>query len=113
MRERATRAFFCIAGVKDTTNISGENMFLFKIVTDRDDVIIGLSPEQLHEGVDAGAVGRMIVQNGHLTAWQYVVSRNDAGELVHAPRQWISVLAHNSIRVEPYESALPVTLPGK
>lgn len=89
------------------------DMLLFKVVSVKDEVIIGLTEGQLTEagGLNAGVVGKLLSDNGELAAWQYVVSRNDAGEPVEAPTNMISILAHGTLRVEPYQSALPVTLP--
>ena len=85
---------------------------LFKIVTERDDVIIGLSAATLAEmgGVDAGTVGKALVAQGALSAWQYNVGRHE-GQLVQVASQRISVLAHSSVRVEPYHAAFPVMPP--
>jgi len=90
-------------------------MVLFKVISDRDEVIIGLSADTLAESgtIDAGTVGRLLADNGELAAWQYTVSKNAQGDLVEIPSQWISVLAQTSIRIEPYASALPVISPAE
>lgn len=89
------------------------DMLLFKIISQKDDVIIGLTEGQLTAagGLDAGIVGKMLVASGELAAWQYVVSRNDAGELVQAPNNWISIIANDTLRIEPYQAEWPVVLP--
>ena len=89
------------------------DMLLFKIISQKDDVIIGLTEGQLSEagGLDAGVVGKMLVASGELAAWQYVVSRNDAGDLVQAPASWISIIANDTLRIEPYQAEWPVVLP--
>ena len=89
------------------------DMLLFKVVSQKDEVIIGLTEGQLNEagGLNAGVVGKMLVANGQLAAWQYVVSRNDAGELVEAPTNLISIISSDALRIEPYQAEWPVTLP--
>jgi hypothetical protein len=90
------------------------DMLLFKVVTvDKDDVVIGLTEGELTAagGLDAGTVGKMLVASGELAAWQYVVAHNDAGDLVEAPTNKISIIANAAVRIEPYQAEWPVTLP--
>lgn len=77
---------------------------LFKIVTAKDDIVIGLSADELKGlgGNDAGAVAAGIAKNGSLTVWQYNVHRGPNGELQQAPTAKIGLLANSSLRVEPY-----------
>ena len=91
------------------------DMLLFKVVTtDKDDVIIGMTEGELTAagGLDAGTVGKMLVASGELSAWQYVVGRNDAGDLIEAPTSKISIIANTAVRIEPYQAEWPVTLPA-
>ncbi|NVO16589.1 MAG: hypothetical protein HXX10_21385 [Rhodoplanes sp.] len=83
---------------------------LFKIVSARDEIVIGLSEAELDAlgGRDAGAVARALKTRGELTAWQYAVRKSATGELEQAPRQKVGLLAHESIRVEPYPTPLAV-----
>jgi hypothetical protein len=90
------------------------DMLLFKVVTtDKDDVIIGMTEGELTAagGLDAGTVGKMLVASGELSAWQYVVAHNDAGDLVEAPTNKISIIANAAVRIEPYQAEWAVTLP--
>jgi hypothetical protein len=79
-------------------------MNLFKIVTVKDEIIIGLSPDELQAlgGNDASAVAHALAQKGDLTVWQYNVHRGQNGELQQAPTAKIGLLANASLRVEPY-----------
>ena len=75
---------------------------LFKIVTVKDDIVVGLNDAELKElGGDAGAIAKAIAAKGSLTLWQYAVTQKD-GERMVAPRAKIGVLANASLRVEPY-----------
>ena len=77
---------------------------LFKVVTVKDDIVIGLNTAELDRlgGRDAGVVARALVAKGEMTVWQYGVRRGPNGELQQAPTQKIGLLAHSSLRVEPY-----------
>ena len=79
-------------------------MNLFKIVTVKDEIIIGLSPDELKAlgGSDASAVAHALAQKGDLTVWQYNVHRGQNGEMQQAPTAKIGLLANASLRVEPY-----------
>lgn len=79
-------------------------MNLFKIVTIKDEIVVGLSAEELQAigGSDASAVAHALAQKGDLTVWQYNVHRGPNGELQQAPTARIGLLANASLRVEPY-----------
>lgn len=83
---------------------------LFKIVTSRDDVVVGFSATDLAAfgGADAPAIGRKLVADGSLGAWQYAVRRAADGSLEQGPLRQVSILAHDSVRVEPHSSPLPI-----
>jgi len=83
---------------------------LFKIVSVKDEVVIGLSADELSAlgGNDAGAVAKALAAKGALTVWQYAVRKAQNGDLEQAPRQKIGLIAHDSLRVEPYTTPLKV-----
>jgi hypothetical protein len=83
---------------------------LFKIVSVKDEVVIGLSPEELSGfgGSDAGAVAKALAQKGTLTVWQYAVRKAANGDLEQAPLRKIGLIAHDSLRVEPVATPLKV-----
>lgn len=99
------RALHAQATLTETTTTT-----LFKIVTVRDEIVIGLTDAELDGlgGRDAGAVARALKTRGELTAWQYAVRKAATGELEQAPRQRVGLLAHESLRVEPYPTPLAV-----
>ncbi|HEY4982202.1 MAG TPA: hypothetical protein VII24_09750 [Pseudolabrys sp.] len=81
---------------------------LFKIVTVKDEIVIGLNDAELKEfGGDAGGIAKAIAARGSLTLWQYAVTQKD-GERQVAPRAKIGVLANASLRVEPYTQPFKV-----
>lgn len=83
---------------------------LFKIVTVKDEIVVGLDAAELGRigGSDAGSVARALKTAGTLTAWQYAVKKASNGDLQQAPLRKIGVLAHDSLRVEPYATPLAV-----
>jgi hypothetical protein len=86
---------------------------LFKVVTVKDEVIIGLNAHELHalgapEKAPAGAIATALASKKELTVWQYAVRKADSGDLQVAPLHPIGLLAHDSLRVEPYSSPLTV-----
>jgi predicted secreted protein len=77
---------------------------LFKVVTIKDEIVIGLSDDEMKAlgGPDAGAVARALAQKGDMMVWQYNVHRGPNGDIQQAPTARIGLLANASLRVEPY-----------
>jgi len=81
---------------------------LFKIVTVKDEIVVGLNDAELKElGGDAGSIAKAIAAKGSLTLWQYAVTQK-GGERSVAPRAKVGVLAATSLRVEPYKQPFKV-----
>ena len=86
---------------------------LFKVVTVKDDVIIGLNTEDLKalggpEKNAAGAIASALADKKSLTVWQYSVRKSADGESQFAPLRQIGLMAHISLRVEPYSTPFAV-----
>jgi hypothetical protein len=83
---------------------------LFKIITVKDEIVIGLNDGELGQigGKDAGAVAKALAAKGQMTAWQYAVKKANNGDLQQAPLRQVGLLANSSLRVEPYASPLTV-----
>ncbi|ARQ00827.1 hypothetical protein [Pseudorhodoplanes sinuspersici] len=82
---------------------------LFKIVTVKDEIIVGLNDTELSDfGGDAGGIAKAIASKGSLTLWQYAVRQAKDGERQMAPLQKVGVLAASSLRVEPYKQPFKV-----
>jgi hypothetical protein len=94
-----------LAQTKDQAKTS-----LFKVVSVKDEIVIGLSADELAAmgGTDAGAVAKALTQKGTLTVWQYASRKAANGDLEQAPRAKIGLIAHDSLRIEPYTSPLKV-----
>jgi hypothetical protein len=51
---------------------------LFKIVTVKDEIVVGLNDAELKDlGGDAGGIAKAIAAKGSLTLWQYAVTQKD------------------------------------
>jgi hypothetical protein len=102
-------AVVLLAGVP-TARADENKTDLFKVVTIKDEIIIGLSADDLKAlgGTDASAIAHALAQKGDLTVWQYNVHRGPNGELQQAPTAKIGLLANSSLRVEPYTTPYAV-----
>lgn len=91
------------------TKSSESKMQLFKVITIKDEIVIGLSPDELKSlGGDAGGVAHALAQKGDITVWQYNVHRGVNGELVQSPTAKVGLLSHASLRVEPYATTYAI-----
>jgi hypothetical protein len=86
---------------------------LFKVVTVKDEIYIGLNAQEIEAlgGPQTAAAGRIasaLADRKALTVWQYVHRKAPNGDTVVAPLQQIGLIAHQSLRIEPYTSPLAV-----
>jgi hypothetical protein len=83
---------------------------LFKVVTSKDEIIIGLTTDELKAlgGTDAAAVAHALAQKGDMAVWQYNVHRGANGELQESPTAKIGLIANSSLRVEPYSTTYAI-----
>ena len=83
---------------------------LFKVVTSKDEIIIGLTSDELKAlgGTDAAAVAHALAQKGDMAVWQYNVHRGANGELQESPTAKIGLIANSSLRVEPYSTTYTI-----
>lgn len=82
---------------------------LFKIVTVKDEVVVAVpAGDATAPAAEAGAIGQALAGKGALTLWQYTTRKGADGALEIAPLRQISVLRHDSLRVEPYAAAVRV-----
>ena len=101
----STAPAFAQGNQKDQTMTS-----LFKIISVKDEIVIGLSADELSQmgGNDAGAVAKALASKGTLSVWQYAARKAANGDLEQAPRAKIGLIAHDALRVEPYKTPLKV-----
>jgi hypothetical protein len=89
---------------------AADKVALFKVITTKDEIVIGLSDTELAqiEGQNAGGLAKMLVGKGSMSVWQYAVRKASSGDLEQAPLRKIGLIASDSLRVEPYASPLKV-----
>ena len=90
--------------------VAADKVSLFKVITQKDEIVIGISDDELAQvdGRNAGGVARMLVAKGSMSVWQYAVHKSATGDLEQAPLHRIGLIATESLRVEPYASPLKV-----
>jgi hypothetical protein len=95
-------ALACLVSLPALAQSTG--ITLFKVVTPKDDIVIGLNDGELAAlgGRDAGAVAHALAQKGDLTAWQYSVRRGATGDLQQQPSAKVGLIAGSALRIEPY-----------
>ena len=90
---------------------------LFKMITAKDEVVIGLSEEELRSfgpRADLDNLAERLASAGQITAWQYSVTRAADGSLVQAPSRRVAVFKSDTLRIEPYNPApLKVVAPER
>jgi hypothetical protein len=90
--------------------LAADKVSLFKIVTVKDDIVIGIPDDELAQvdGKDAGGIAKMLMAKGSMSVWQYAVHKSATGDLEQAPLRKIGLIASDSLRIEPYASPLKV-----
>jgi len=93
-----------IAASASAAQAQENKVSLFKVVTVKDEIVIGLSSDEMKAlgGSDASAVAHALAQKGDMSVWQYNVHRGPNGDMQQAPTAKIGLLANASLRVEPY-----------
>jgi hypothetical protein len=89
-------------------------VLLFKILTVRDEIVVGLDEADIValKGDDVTAIGNALATQGAVTLMQYAVRKGADGELEQAPLRCVSILGHDSLRVEPYHTPLRIVPAG-
>lgn len=101
-------AALAVRSVRAQASASGVQ--LFKVVSARDEVIVGADAAMLGAG-SGPAVERLatqLVAKGQLTLWQYASHKDAGGALVQAPLKQIVVFRNDALRIEPYATPLPI-----
>ena len=86
---------------------------LFKVVTVKDEVVIGLNTQELQalggpEKAPAGIIASALASKKELTVWQYAVRKAANGDSEMAPLHQIGLLPHESLRVVPYSTPFAI-----
>ena len=108
MRFRSNRLLLAVAlaglileSVLSHPALATSKVSLFKVITAKDEIIIGLDDDQLasFDEKNAGGVAKHLAQKGTFTAWQYGVRKAEAGALEQAPLRQIGLLSNDTLRV--------------
>jgi hypothetical protein len=104
-----------LAGLVVASGASGpvfaaDKVSLFKVITAKDEIVIGLSDDELAQvdGRNAGGIAKMLVAKGSISVWQYAVHKSATGDLEQAPLHRIGLISNDALRVEPYATPLKV-----
>jgi hypothetical protein len=103
-------AAFVVASPMIQPASAADKVSLFKVVTVKDEIVIGIPDDELAQldGKDAGGVAKMLKAKGVISVWQYAAHKSATGDLEQAPLRKIGLIAADSLRVEPYASPLKV-----
>ncbi|UZE48747.1 hypothetical protein [Rhodopseudomonas sp. P2A-2r] len=106
---------FACAGLMFETIVSHpalatDKVSLFKIITAKDEIVIGMTDDELAklQSKTAGGVARHLIDRGAITVWQYAVRKAEAGALEQAPLRQVGLLSNDALRVEPYTTPLKI-----
>jgi hypothetical protein len=103
-------AGFIMESVVIQPALAADKVSLFKIITAKDEIVIGIADDELAqvEGKNAGGIAKMLAAKGSMSVWQYAVHKSASGDLEQTPLHRIGLLAAESLRVEPYATPLKV-----
>ena len=103
-------AGFIMESVVIQPALAADKVSLFKVITAKDEIVIGIADDELAQldGKNAGGIAKMLVAKGSLSVWRYAVHKSASGDLEQAPLHKIGLLASESLRVEPYATPLKV-----
>jgi hypothetical protein len=91
-------------------SVATDQVSLFKVVTARDEIVIGLSGSELarFDSPDADGVTGALRRDGSVNAVRYVARRTGAGDFEQVPAGRVGLSAAETTRVEPYISPVKV-----
>lgn len=88
---------------------------LFKVISAKDDIIIGLSQseaEVLGRGPVLDNLAQRLADHGQITVWQFAPRHGADGKLELAGLRRVAIMKSEAIRIEPYKAALRVVPPA-
>lgn len=83
-----------------------DKVVLFKIATLQDEIIVGLTKDQLAQmpGKSAEAVAQALHDRGKLVVWQYGARRGASGDIEQVPLKKISLDDNAAVHVARYQT---------
>lgn len=104
-----------VAASGDHASAQDAEVSLFKVVSAKDDMVVGLTQDELAKfgpGVPLEVFAAELQRRGQMAVWQYASTRGAQSDLVMSPVQRIIVIYPGTARIEPYRSALKVIPPA-
>ena len=90
---------------------AADKVSLFKVITAKDEIVIGLAEDDLAQmdGKNAGGIAKMLVAKGSMSVWRYAVHKSASAAISNRRRCTRSAFSpSDSLRVEPYATPLKV-----
>ena len=92
---------------------AAEGTKLFKIVSARDEIVVGVTDKELAgEGGDLARLAGKMRAAGQLEVWRYAVRKSANGDLEQAPSTRVMLIFSDTLRIEPYSSPLKALPPA-
>ena len=92
-----------------------DQMKLFKLVGPKDEVVVGLTADELRgfgSAPDLDNLAQHLATAGEMSVWQYAVRKGQDGNLQQAPLKRVAVFKNDTMRIEPYATPLPIIAPA-
>lgn len=90
------------------------SMHLFSVVSARDEIVIGLSEDEvpaLASRAPVAVLADMLASSGRLSAWRYAPARGEDGVVRLTPIHRLVIFAAGTVRLEPYSADQEVVAP--
>ena len=115
LRHAAAAVLFVVSFAATAAAQAPGDVKLFKVITSRDEIVIGVTAKELEAlggGAEVERLARRLVDAGQMTFWQYATRKNaTSGDLQQAPLRKVAVLKSESLRIEPYATPLAIVPP--
>ena len=71
-------AGFIMESVVIQPALAADKVSLFKVITAKDEIVIGIADDELAQldGKNAGGIAKMLVAKGSMSVWQYAVHKS-------------------------------------
>jgi hypothetical protein len=116
MRTRLGMFALLLLAAQSASAVAQDTVKLFKVITAKDDVTIGLTGTELQAlgaGPELDNLAKHLAADGQMTVWQYAVRKDSSGTLQEAPLKRIAIFKTDTLRIEPYASPIPIIAPEK
>ena len=97
-----------------TTARAQDAVKLFKVITSKDEITIGVTASELKamgNGEDVKLLAQQVVSAGQITVWQYAVGRDASGDLQMNPLRRVAILKSDTLRIEPATTPYKISPP--